>query len=1034
MKKLLFVVLSLIFIVCACFAAACKKKPTPVMPTDSTMREVPDAPAAPAEKMTLSVSVKTLTVGETFTIKVTGTNGIAPSFASENESVVTVKQTGSVTAVGAGNAAVTVTAGAQSKNCYFTVEEDTRIPVLKINNVVTENGGNVLPMGVGESYALDAEIVFGGSAAEGEISYRSSDTSVASVDENGVVTAGSSKGTAVVEVSALYKGRFAGEIRAEIKVVVSDVFWSFSLDGYDKLYAVSSFGGKNYKNTARFSAKLKAGGAEYGLDQLEVTAGEGGYVEIDGDVITAKRAGQTFIKLRYTSGTETYENLQRINVERIVDDRTSLPATTFVRKDDPSMEAFGAIFGGLVDKVIDVTDSAERPITVELGRYEGLKVGDRRVDIYTDAFVVKLNLHVVDHLIMNAAQFKAVLYDALDEYIELGADIYGVGEYKRQNKEIFTGTLDGKGHTVSGIDFVENTALFPVCGCTIKNIAIVDVTMENMSGVLTQNSYGSGIYVDNVYIRVKSCSPNENYACGGLLYQIGNSKPDINNVIVEMYGINGVNAGVIAGIWWGSSIALNNCYFFTDGNPYGIKHGTNPDDPYQNNDYGMEINESYATGGINYVFTGAEAFRTARDANAVDLSRFDESIWDLEADIPRFRTDNGNDFGNAAETSVTAVDGGEYEFSRLIEEGERYTLKLPEISTVITEVYAAGMPINDFAFDPASRVLSLPSGDILKLAVSSVNLVVKTAGGYYKATVGFEIIDLNAKYGILYGGLGAFEIYSEEQTQKIYLPVDVGSAYNFVLHYTEYGHHQALSIERYDSEDRSLVFTTAEVRKVWYTGAFDMTFTSSIGECKGSVTICKNVLRTAGDIAEKFSSGSGTFALGADIDGATITNLNDVTEWSDKIRLFGMGHSLTGLTVKGNGIFGEQASGYVRDIIITVKSVELKDGDAGVLGGIISNMTFENVYIEAVCDKLFDTCLGNVEIISSVFNVTGEVINYHHENPAVHTLPDQLGGVLIAGEDFFTVYEAGLPEGFGKSGFTLKADGLYLFGKRVMEK
>ncbi|MBQ6922660.1 MAG: hypothetical protein IJQ66_06185, partial [Clostridia bacterium] len=81
MKKILISILSLIVVGCLLLSGACT--------CNGCSSDRPDVDVREKEVLQLSTGVKTLVIGETFSLKVFGTNGIAPVFSSENESVVT---------------------------------------------------------------------------------------------------------------------------------------------------------------------------------------------------------------------------------------------------------------------------------------------------------------------------------------------------------------------------------------------------------------------------------------------------------------------------------------------------------------------------------------------------------------------------------------------------------------------------------------------------------------------------------------------------------------------------------------------------------------------------------------------------------------------------------------------------------------------------------------------------------------------------------------------------------------------------------
>ena len=113
------------------------------------------------------------------------------SWKSSDTAVVTVSDTGLVKAVGTGTATIKVVAGSQSASCKVTVGQ----PVTSISLNKTS-----LTLEALDSYQLTAT-VNPSNAANRSVTWASSDGSVASVTQDGLVTA-LKKGTAVITVSA----------------------------------------------------------------------------------------------------------------------------------------------------------------------------------------------------------------------------------------------------------------------------------------------------------------------------------------------------------------------------------------------------------------------------------------------------------------------------------------------------------------------------------------------------------------------------------------------------------------------------------------------------------------------------------------------------------------------------------------------------------------------------------------------------------------------------------------------------------------
>ena len=148
----------------------------------------------PAESLVLDPKELTLLKGASaqlsLSILPTGCTDVV-SWKSSDTAVVTVSDTGLVKAVGTGTATIKVVVGSQSASCKVTVGQ----PVTSISLNKTS-----LTLEALDSYQLTAT-VNPSNAANRSVTWASSDGSVASVTQDGLVTA-LKKGTAVITVSA----------------------------------------------------------------------------------------------------------------------------------------------------------------------------------------------------------------------------------------------------------------------------------------------------------------------------------------------------------------------------------------------------------------------------------------------------------------------------------------------------------------------------------------------------------------------------------------------------------------------------------------------------------------------------------------------------------------------------------------------------------------------------------------------------------------------------------------------------------------
>lgn len=128
---------------------------------------------------------------------------------STDTNIVTVNENGEVTAQGVGNATVKLTVGDVSVSCKVTVNQP-------ITDIYLDK--YALSMDALETYQLKANI-YPSNATNKEVEWSSSDTSIATVDENGLVTA-LKKGTAVITATAKDGSNERGSCNVTVKSTV----------------------------------------------------------------------------------------------------------------------------------------------------------------------------------------------------------------------------------------------------------------------------------------------------------------------------------------------------------------------------------------------------------------------------------------------------------------------------------------------------------------------------------------------------------------------------------------------------------------------------------------------------------------------------------------------------------------------------------------------------------------------------------------------------------------------------------------------
>ena len=230
-------------------------------------------------------------------------------FKSNNENIVTVDENGKITAVGKGNAIITVSfAGnedylASSKNVTVRVS-----PIPTEINVTQE-----ITLGYGGSVELNATL----SPVDGILNYHSSDQSIAVVDASGKVT-GIKTGTAVITVEYLGNNQYDASFRY-VTVYVSLKTTNIVVDKNVDL----EVGGRKYLN-----ATLNPEEAGY----LEYLSSDESVVKVDSNGnLRAIALGTAVITIKYAGDEQYLPSEVKVNVTV---NKINAAKFTVITKDD----------------------------------------------------------------------------------------------------------------------------------------------------------------------------------------------------------------------------------------------------------------------------------------------------------------------------------------------------------------------------------------------------------------------------------------------------------------------------------------------------------------------------------------------------------------------------------------------------------------------------------------------------------------------------------------------------------------------------
>lgn len=160
----------------------------PSVPGTSGLPAVTTTVEAAAKNVTLKVSGKKVKVGKKVKLNAKATKGAKLSYKSSNKKIATVSRRGVITGKKAGKVKITITA---KKEKYKTTKKTVTVKVSRQDQVITAPD---VTLTAGQNLNLGAK-------ARTALAYKSSNTKVVSVDQNGNLTA-KRPGTAKITLSA----------------------------------------------------------------------------------------------------------------------------------------------------------------------------------------------------------------------------------------------------------------------------------------------------------------------------------------------------------------------------------------------------------------------------------------------------------------------------------------------------------------------------------------------------------------------------------------------------------------------------------------------------------------------------------------------------------------------------------------------------------------------------------------------------------------------------------------------------------------
>ena len=190
MKKFFIYVVSAIVISVAMFCfGGCKSNDSDTTPE----REEVEV------KVLLSKTAASLDIDETLILLVTTNIKDAKGFVwtSSNESIATVSDSGEVTAKSVGVAVITVSIEGKSATCTINVNDSYPYPVISVSDTS-------LRLAVGDTYSINAKVIYRGTERDVTISYTTENDQIATVSQDGIITA-TGVGLVKITINANYE-------------------------------------------------------------------------------------------------------------------------------------------------------------------------------------------------------------------------------------------------------------------------------------------------------------------------------------------------------------------------------------------------------------------------------------------------------------------------------------------------------------------------------------------------------------------------------------------------------------------------------------------------------------------------------------------------------------------------------------------------------------------------------------------------------------------------------------------------------------
>ena len=551
-NKLKMLMMSIALFVVALLGVACGG-----VGSDSSSDSSQPAP----EEIRLTYNVYELDLYESF--QLTCINYKDVDFLSKDESIVVVDAQGKVTAVGEGATDVLVTKDEKEATCRVSVTNNGLVPV------VTVNVDDEINMYKNESLTLTAQALFKGKALETSFSFQSSNESVATVSQEGVVTS-VGYGVTTLTVSTTFAGKeWTKMVRLQVlsnsEILLTQ--YDYSIDTNDIFGGATSF--TLYPTIVVDGETLTLAEFSYRFDETLLERNGNTFSLLEG----IHEDCTTVVEVIYEAENEEVKTEANVTIQVPTRNRTS-ELTVYAdnwkdaeRSIQLGVQDYTFLYtfeGGLeVTKVVEVGGIDVVDMQYEAGslKIAQLSKGVKTWRVYNAIYSEIVTVQVVDKVITTAEQFRILTAQATNEHMVLGCDLENVGLCVNSGKT-FSGVFDGNYHTVSGVIIDDREADEII---DVKNAE--DVIAERISSVGGLFYKLEGATIKNVSFKQAQigeckCLPeieegaNVKLRSGRAFFAFQGSNSEIFNVNLELENVSGHSEGAFV-FYTGEGLKLN---------------------------------------------------------------------------------------------------------------------------------------------------------------------------------------------------------------------------------------------------------------------------------------------------------------------------------------------------------------------------------------------------------------------------------------------------------------------------------------------